>query len=263
MPFDICKQTRGGEGHFVKCEFTFLFHLLLKIGECHILWQWILIIQHLFHKTILGISPGIIFAAKKTLGSKMLYRDISLSFKSSLYATINRNISHGHKTSIQLTSDEKCCSVIGFRGRISKACQWTSGVHFNRWKVFFSCPRVYKLNLHYYSCSWNYHINIVDRHINLFSDCMCLFFSFNCPTLEFKNNKINQHNTVNSTSQIGRHWSNITLRCFWPMSRNRSIFKKHFMPETFISINNNLQRKIRLLIIDRLSHDTVFWNLYF
>ena len=33
------------------------------------------------------------------------------------------------------------------------------------------------------------------------------------------------------------------------------------MPETFISIDNNLQRRVRLHNIDRLSHDTVFWNL--
>ena len=37
----------------------------------------------------------------------------------------------------------------------------------------------------------------------------------------------------------------------------------HFMPDTFISIDNNLQRRVRLHNIDRLSHDTGFWNLHF
>ena len=37
----------------------------------------------------------------------------------------------------------------------------------------------------------------------------------------------------------------------------KSIFKRHFMPETFISIDNNLQRRVRLHNIDRLSHDSV------
>ena len=41
------------------------------------------------------------------------------------------------------------------------------------------------------------------------------------------------------------------------------ILKRHFMPETFISIDNNLQRSVRLNNIDRLGHDTVFWNLHF
>ena len=35
------------------------------------------------------------------------------------------------------------------------------------------------------------------------------------------------------------------------------------MPETFISIDNNLQSRVRLHSIDRLSHDTVFWSLHF
>ena len=35
------------------------------------------------------------------------------------------------------------------------------------------------------------------------------------------------------------------------------------MPQTFISIDNNLQRRVRLHKIDRLSHDIVFWNLHF
>ena len=35
------------------------------------------------------------------------------------------------------------------------------------------------------------------------------------------------------------------------------------MPDTFISIDNNLQSRVRLHIIDRFSHDTVFWSLHF
>ena len=98
-------------------------------------------------------------------------------------------------------------------------------------------------------------MNIVGRHINLFSDCMCLFFSFNCPKPEFKNDKM---------IQIERCWSTVTPRSFLPMSRNRKIsyhqkyLKMHFMLETFISIENNLQRRVRLHNIDRLSDDTAF-----
>ena len=43
----------------------------------------------------------------------------------------------------------------------------------------------------------------------------------------------------------------------------KSIFKMHFMPETFISIDNNLQRIVMLHNKDRLSHDTEFLNLHF
>ena len=35
------------------------------------------------------------------------------------------------------------------------------------------------------------------------------------------------------------------------------------MPETFILIDNNLQKRVRLHNIDILSHDTAFWNLHF
>ena len=40
---------------------------------------------------------------------------------------------------------------------------------------------------------------------------------------EFKNDKMKHNNTVNPTTQIGRYWSNVTPRSFWPMSWNRSI----------------------------------------
>ena len=43
----------------------------------------------------------------------------------------------------------------------------------------------------------------------------------------------------------------------------KSILKRHFMPETFILTDNNLQRRVRLHNIDILSHDTAFWNLHF
>ena len=59
-----------------------------------------------------------------------------MPFKCSRQATINQNISHGHKTSIQLTFDEKkSCSISEFRGRIFKAYQLTNGLQFNQWKV--------------------------------------------------------------------------------------------------------------------------------
>ena len=52
-------------------------------------------------------------------------------------------------------------------------------------------------------------------------------------------------------------------RSFWPMSHNRSIsydqsVKRHFIAETFILIDDNLQRRVWLHNIDRLSHDTAF-----
>ena len=43
----------------------------------------------------------------------------------------------------------------------------------------------------------------------------------------------------------------------------KSILKWHFMPETFTSIDNNLQRKVRLHNIARLSHDMAFGNIHF
>ena len=120
-----------------------------------------------------------------------------------------------------------------------------------------SCPRDYESNSHS-NCFWNYHINIVGRHINLFSG-WCL------SNTEFKNDKMKHNDTVNPTSQIGHHWSNITPRSFWnwSISYHKSILKRHFMPETFISIDNNLQRRVRLHNIDRLSQDTAFWNRHF
>ena len=94
---------------------------------------------------------------------------------------------------------------------------------------------------------------------------MFVFFSFSCPTTEFKNDKIKHNNTVNSTSQFGRHWPEVFGLCLgieaYPITK--SILKRHFMPETFISIDNNLQRRVRLHNIVRLSHDTVIWNLHF
>ena len=78
-----------------------------------------------------------------------------------------------------------------------------------------------------------------------------------------------KHNdTVKSTGQIGRHWSNVTPRKFWPMPRNRSIsyyqkyLKNAFYAWEFYFAWLNLQRRARLHNIDRLSHDTAFWNIH-
>ena len=132
-----------------------------------------------------------------------------------------------------------------------------------------SCPRVYESNSHYCSCSWNYHINIVGRHINLFSGCMCLFFSFNCPTPNIRT--IRWYTTtqriplakLDATAKMLR--PEVFGLCLsieaYPITKN--IWKKHFMSETFISIGHNLQRRIRLHHTDRLSHDKAFWNLHF
>ena len=128
-----------------------------------------------------------------------------------------------------------------------------------------SCPRVYKSNSHYCSCSWNYHINIIGRHMLLFSDYMYLFFHFNCPTPEFK---IDKMKTTQWIPLVKLDATRLTLRphvCLgieaYPITK--SILKRHFVPDTFISIDNNLQRRVRLHNIDRLSHDTVFRNLHF
>ena len=130
------------------------------------------------------------------------------------------------------------------------------------------CPRVYESNLHYCSCSWKVHINTVGQHINLLSDCMCLFFSFNCPT---PNSRTIRWNTttqwiplvkLDPTGQMLR--PEVFGICLgieaYPITK--SILKRHFMPETFISIDNNLQKRVMLHNIDRLSHDTAFWNLH-
>ena len=39
--------------------------------------------------------------------------------------------------SVQITFEEKCCSISEIRGRIFKAYQLTSGVQFNQWEVLF------------------------------------------------------------------------------------------------------------------------------
>ena len=75
-------------------------------------------------------------------------------------------------------------------------------------------------------------------------------FVFQFPTPEFKNDYMKHNNTVNSTNQIGRHWlrPEVFGLCLeieaYPMTK--TILKKHFIPETFISIDNNLQRRVRL-----------------
>ena len=57
------------------------------------------------------------------------------NLKRSRQATINQNISHEHKTSIQVKFNEKCCSISELRGRIFKAYQLTTDVQFNQWKI--------------------------------------------------------------------------------------------------------------------------------
>ena len=47
VSFAMYKQTCAKDGQYVWCYFTILFHSLLKIGECHIPWQWMLVIQTL------------------------------------------------------------------------------------------------------------------------------------------------------------------------------------------------------------------------
>ena len=131
-----------------------------------------------------------------------------------------------------------------------------------------SSPRVYESNSHYCSCCWNNHTNIVGRHINLFSDCMCLFFSFNFPT---PNSRTIRWNTTTQWIPLKLDATGEMLRpevigiCLGTEACHitESILKRHFMPETFISIDNNLQRKVMLHNIDRLSRDTAFWNLHF
>ena len=64
------------------------------------------------------------------------------------------------------------------------------------------------------------------------------------------------NNTVNSSGQMLR--SEVFGLCLgieaYPIAK--SILKRHFMPETFISIDNNPQRREKLHNIDRLSHNT-------
>ena len=70
------------------------------------------------------------------------------------------------------------------------------------------------------------------------------------------NAKANVNANANANADTGS--STIALR-----ERCSGELKRHFMFETFISIDNNLQRTARLHNMDRLSHDTVFWNLHF
>ena len=141
----------------------------------------------------------------------------------------------------------------------------TSGVQFNQWKVLLLvqgstnqtrtiavCPEIIILLL------------LADRYICFQLVCVCFSVSTvqHPNTPEYKKYKMKLNSIVNSTSQIGRFWSNVTPRSFWPMSKHilspKVSLKRHFMPKTFISIDNYLQRRVRLHNIDRLSHNTVF-----
>ena len=103
----------------------------------------------------------------------------------------------------------------------------------------------------------------------LFSDYMCLLFSFNCPTPNsrtIRRNTITQWIPLVKLDTTGQMLRPDVLGLYLGIETypfTKSILKRHFMPETFISIDNNLQRRVRLHNIDRLSHDTVFWNLHF
>ena len=132
-----------------------------------------------------------------------------------------------------------------------------------------SCPRVYELNSHYCSCSWNYHINIIGRHINFFSDCMRLFFSFNCLTPNSRTirwNAATQWISLVKLDATGQMLRPEILVCVSEskhiLSDTKSILKRHFMLERSISIDNNLQGRVRLHNIDRLSHNTAFETIF-
>ena len=113
------------------------------------------------------------------------------------------------------------------------AVQLTSGVQFNQWKVLLvaqgsinrTCTLQLFLKLSYYYCGPTYKF--------LFR-LYVFVFQFQLPTTEFKNDKMKHNNTVNLTSQIGRHWSNVTPRSFWSMSRNRSIsYHQKYLKKAF------------------------------
>ena len=110
-----------------------------------------------------------------------------------------------------------------------------------------SCPRVYKSNSYYCSCSWNYHINIAGRHI------ICVWFLVS--TVQHPNSRTIRWNTT--TQWILRVKLNATGQMLLPevfglcfgleaYHITKSILKRHFMPGTFISIDNNLQRMVWL-----------------
>ena len=51
------KIRTGIGGHCVQCEFIFLFYFLQIIWECHMLWQWIYVIQTpVSHKNPVDLS---------------------------------------------------------------------------------------------------------------------------------------------------------------------------------------------------------------
>ena len=92
---------------------------------------------------------------------------------------------------------------------------------------------------------------------------MCLFFQFQLSNTEFKNDKMKHKNTVDTTSQmLHPEVFGLCLRIeAYPITK--SILKRNFMHDTFILIDNNLQRRVRMHNIDRLIHHTAFSNLLF
>ena len=133
-------------------------------------------------------------------------------------------------------------------GRIFKAYQLTSGVQSNQWQVFnISCPRVYNSNSHYCSCSWNYHINIVGRHKFAFRLYNSTVQHPNSRMIRWKaTTQWNPLVKLDATGQIlcpqvfGICLGNEALLM------TKSIIKGYFMPETFMVIDNNLQRWVTL-----------------
>ena len=98
------------------------------------LWQWIWIIQTLASQENPEDFSRYYFCRKKNSWFENAVSWYKLPWLRHLNV-LNQYISHGFKTSIQLTCDEKCCSNYEFRGRIFKVYQLTSGVQFNQWKV--------------------------------------------------------------------------------------------------------------------------------
>ena len=116
----------------------FFFPLLLKIGECQMMWQWILIIQTLVSQENPEDFSRRYFCRKKHLIRKCC--TVIWAVLNVLDRLQSIRICHEYKTSIQLTFDEKC-SISEFCGRIFKAYQLTSGVQFNQWKVLLVAQR--------------------------------------------------------------------------------------------------------------------------
>ena len=161
--------------------------------------------------------------------------------------------------SIQLeTFDEKSISV--FRGRIVKAYQLTDGVQFNQWKV---------LVVFQGSINRTRTIAVVPEIITLISladiyicfQIVCVCFS----SVQHPNSWTIRWNATPKWIPLVKLDATGQMLCpedFGPClgieaySITKSILERHFTPETFISIDNNLQRRVSLHNMDRLSHES-------